>query len=103
MHSRKCKNDFDQKGGYQKFDQVSINHMRMRDITGKSAEIPGHFNATNLTITQELRLLIHPKWIPHPFQTYARCLSTFICNGWAFLAIIIALSPQVLSQILEIS
>jgi hypothetical protein len=30
MHSRKCKNDSDQIGGYQKFDRVSIIHMRMR-------------------------------------------------------------------------
>jgi hypothetical protein len=40
----------------------------------------------------------HPKWITHPCQTYSRWFLSFICNGWTYGAIIIALSLQVLVQ-----
>ena len=55
---------------------------------GKLAEILGHCRATNCTITQMMRLYKSPKWIPHSCHTYTRCLSIFVCNGWAYRSII---------------
>jgi len=45
----------------------------------------------------------HLEWIIHPCQTYIRCLTTFICNGWAYGSIITPFSVQVLTQILDFS
>ena len=58
-------------------------HHRCKPRFEKSAEILGHCWATSRTIMQAVRLKTHPKWIIHPWQTYARWLTTFICNGWA--------------------
>ena len=59
-------------------------HCRFLPRFGSAEEIPDHFWATKRTIMQAMRLLTCPKWIIHPWQTYARWLSTFICNGWAY-------------------
>jgi hypothetical protein len=59
--------------------------------------------AANDTITQAMRLKTHPEWFTHPCHTYTRCLTTFICCGWAYETITTSFSWQVLSQIWEIS
>ena len=78
-------------------------HGRWQPRFGKSAKILGHCWAKNRTITQAMRLETHPEWITHPCHTYTRCLTTFICNGWAYGSITTSLSWQVLAQIWEIS
>jgi hypothetical protein len=40
-----------------------------------------------------LRLQTHMEWFPHPTHTYARWLTTFICNGWGYGLIILPLPP----------
>jgi hypothetical protein len=70
---------------------------------GDLAEILSHCWTINLTNKQAMRHKTQQKWITHPCQTFTRFYPTFICNGWAYGAIIIALLLQVLAQIWEIS
>ena len=72
-------------------------------IFGKSTNILSHLWAANLTNKQAMRHKTPPKYITHPCQTFKRCLPTFICNGCAYGAIIIALSLQVQALIWEMS
>ena len=67
------------------------------------AKILGHCWAVKSTITQVMRLKTHQVQVKHPCHTYARCLTTFICNGWAYGFITTSFSRQVLAQIWEIS
>jgi len=67
-----------------------------------STKILGHCLAVNHTIMQWLRPKTHPERIIHPCQTYAMCLTTIICSGWAYGSIIKPLPLQGLArQILE--
>ena len=43
----------------------------------------GNCHATTCRVVHCLRLWTHSKQIPHQCHTYARCLRTFICCGWA--------------------
>ncbi len=61
---------------------------------GKLAEILGHSWVTTHAIKHMMRLYNHPKWIPQPCHTYARCLTISIRNGWVYGSIITSLLMQ---------
>ena len=65
--------------------------------------VTAHCWSANHTTTQALRLMAHPEWITHPCHTYMGCLTTFICNEWAYGSITTSLSRQVVAQIWESS
>jgi hypothetical protein len=74
-------------------------HVRWQPRFVELTKILGCCWSTNHTITQAMRLETHPEWITHPCHTYTRCLTTFICNGWAYGSITTSLSCQVAAQI----
>jgi hypothetical protein len=78
--------------------------LQVQDQIWKISRNPGSLCCgTNRTVTQKMRLYTHPKWITHPCHTHTWCLTTFICNGWAYGSIITQFTLQVQDPIWKIS
>ncbi len=68
---------------------------------GDMTKILGWSYFLNHTNLKWLRLKTHMKWFPHPPQANTRCLTTFICCGWADGSITMLLPLHLLAQIFE--